>query len=429
LSDNNRSAGVINIPVTYPPEQVNGFIVSGFLTPSAATDFFYPAALKNDMMDYEIDIKFGGRLGVIPDRGVDKYKVLKQQYEVSEKRYRTCCRLIAGYQPDFFIVNFKGVDVVQHLFWDREQVVFEFLKKIDGYVDSIRRTMKADVDIVFSDHGFHERSSMYFHVNSWLRDNGYLVAASNLESRAGSFVYSYGLKLTQVFPFIRKLVPEGIKEKIMSEKNVFRQLNWEKTKAFGTRWGIYMNTHAFDSQSELIETRRRIQNALKQTLNDDLSENVFQKVEAKEDLFDGPYVDGLPDLVLLPRPDYKINPNLHRRVITPRKEVPDKVGDHNADPLGILVAAGTGIARQTRLSGARLLDLAPTILHIMGIRIPKVMDGRVLKGLFSSGSSFLARDVAFEEELTGCDKKKTYEFSMHEKHEIEQKLKGLGYLD
>jgi predicted AlkP superfamily phosphohydrolase/phosphomutase len=428
LSDDNKSAGVVNIPVTYPVEQLNGFIVSGFLTPSAATDYFYPAAIKDDLIDYEIDIKFGGKLGVIPDSGVDKHKVLEQQYEVSRTRHETCCKLIRKYQPDFFIVNFKGVDVVQHLFWDKEQLVFEFLKKIDSYLGQICKVMKADVNIVFSDHGFHSRSEKYFHINSWLRDNGYLTPSSGLESKAGSLIYSYGLKLSQLFPFIRKLVPEKIKVKIMSEENVFKQLDWNKTKAFGSRWGVYMNKAAFASQHELAETKNEIQNALSETLDNGMSKKVFQKIETKDDLFEGPYTDSLPDMVLLPDSDYKINPNLHQQIITPRKEVPDKVGDHNADTGGILVVSGTGINKGVRINGAKLIDLAPTILHIMESKIPRIMDGELLGGLFSCDSPFRAREPVFEEKRIES-KKVIYEFSAEEKLDVEQKLKGLGYLD
>ena len=85
LSEHGKRVGVVNIPVTYPPEQVNGFIISGFLTPSQDRGYFYPAELEESLKEYQIDIKFGNRLGLIPDGNINKAEVLKQQYMVSER--------------------------------------------------------------------------------------------------------------------------------------------------------------------------------------------------------------------------------------------------------------------------------------------------------------------------------------------------------
>jgi predicted AlkP superfamily phosphohydrolase/phosphomutase len=42
LSEAGRRVGVFNVPVTYPVEPVNGFMLSGWMTPYAARDFAYP---------------------------------------------------------------------------------------------------------------------------------------------------------------------------------------------------------------------------------------------------------------------------------------------------------------------------------------------------------------------------------------------------
>ena len=78
------------------------------------------------------------------------------------------------------------------------------------------------------------------------------------------------------------------------------------------------------------------------------------------------------------------------------------------------------------MEGARLIDLAPTILYMMGLKIPPDMDGRVLEKIIKE--DFLRRmPVEFCEESTD-GKTGNYELSPEDQEEIVRKLKGLGYL-
>ncbi len=43
--------GIVNVPVTYPPQEVDGYLVSGFLTPQGAEDYVYPQELKDQILD------------------------------------------------------------------------------------------------------------------------------------------------------------------------------------------------------------------------------------------------------------------------------------------------------------------------------------------------------------------------------------------
>ena len=45
LSDAGYRVGVLNLPMSYPVEQVNGFMVSGWMTPYTATDYIHPPEL------------------------------------------------------------------------------------------------------------------------------------------------------------------------------------------------------------------------------------------------------------------------------------------------------------------------------------------------------------------------------------------------
>lgn len=64
-------------------------------------------------------------------------------------------------------------------------------------------------------------------------------------------------------------------------------------------------------------------------------------------------------------------------------------GTHHVD--GIFLAYGSGIKKGYRIRIARIIDIAPTILHIFSLPIPNDMDGQVLKEIFEEDSEFSKR--------------------------------------
>jgi len=423
LSEYGKRVGVVNIPVTYPVEQVNGFLISGFLTPSKATDYFYPPNSKDELIDYKIDIDFGGIMGELPRGGVDKTTIIEEQYRVTRRRVEVCSKLIEKYKPDFFIVNFKGVDNVQHLFWDNQEVIFEFLNEVDSYIDELQETMNPDVTIIMSDHGFHARSIEYFHINSWLKENGYLTAQKGrgaLQIR----LYNMGIALSQRFSSISKIVPDTIQKWIMSEKQASSQINLEKTKAFGTRWGVYINA----DPKNRPPLKQELVNELIMATDDRTGGKFFQRVIPKEEIFSGPYFDNLPNIILLPNPRYRINPNIHKNLTAPRVDSPLKTADHTGDPFGIIIVAGNMIARGKRIEDAKLIDLAPTILHMMDVSIPPEMDGRILRNIFSEETELFRKPAQYSN-VSFIKDENLYNVEEKQDKEIQDRLKALGYIE
>jgi hypothetical protein len=51
---------------------------------------------------------------------------------------------------------------------------------------------------------------------------------------------------------------------------------------------------------------------------------------------------------------------------------------HAAGPPGLLLVLGEGIRSGVRLGGASVLDVAPTLLYLLGLPVPRDMEGRVL---------------------------------------------------
>jgi len=61
---------------------------------------------------------------------------------------------------------------------------------------------------------------------------------------------------------------------------------------------------------------------------------------------------------------------------------PKKSGNHRRD--GIVIMKGKNIKKDLIIENAEIIDIAPTILYLMGVPIPSDMDGKVLKDAFES---------------------------------------------
>jgi hypothetical protein len=99
-------------------------------------------------------------------------------------------------------------------------------------------------------------------------------------------------------------------------------------------------------------------------------------------------------------------------------------GHHRLD--GILILAGAGVKPGTHLEDANILDLTPTIMHAMGLALPRELDGRVLNEAFDAASA-VARPVTYRDVNIYKEGVQTPGFSEDEMAEVQEKLQGWGY--
>ena len=148
-------------------------------------------------------------------------------------------------------------------------------------------------------------------------------------------------------------------------------------------------------------------------------------VYKREEVFHGRSASRLPDLVLhtdrakyvsFGHADFGSN-----QIIEPST---GQTGHHHM--VGITGLRGPGVAAGTVLPEASLLDLAPTILHYMGLAVPSYMDGRVLTEAFTPDFN-AANPVRVEEvDLTGGAGDGGV--SAEEEALVMEKLRDLGYV-
>jgi len=399
LNDEGKKTVVINLPVTYPPEKVDGAMVSGMLTPSLRSRFTYPPNLKEELLDLGYMIDIGETLlEKVTLFKHDPKAYLQEVIKMVRKRVETALYLMREFEWDFFLVVFVALDRVNHLFWKHidpkhlahdqasAKVLMPWVVRCYKAVDEavgmlVRRVNKKTNVIVYSDHGF--RSLNYFvFFNNLLKREGLLATRSHglspLITQALLFKLIKRLPTMITLGFLPTSLRRTLGHAMRSSKEVlsFFDIDPRDTLAYQLGQFIHINKETIRSEEERAKLARRILSVLRKTYP-------ITRVRAftKEELF-GRNAQ-VPDLVLLA--EGTVSP---RHLLTRRGELLCKYreeidipslmwcGDHEL--YGILVMAGPSIKSVARLKEACIIDIAPTILKLMGLEIPVYMNGKPL---------------------------------------------------
>jgi predicted AlkP superfamily phosphohydrolase/phosphomutase len=460
LSQEGKRVGVINVPMTYSPEEVNGFLVSGLGTPEFKP-FTFPPELGDELR--QRGYRVNKRTTYQPGK---EAAYLQDIYELAERQFESSLWLMKRAPWDFFMTVFFDTDQISHTFWrymdaahpqhDPAQArvygnaILEFHQKLDGYIAAlIEAAGPGTTVLIVSDHGAGPLYKDVF-LNEWLRAKGYLAIDQNASLSAGGrgLAARMGLTRNGISRALRRLglqrVETAIKELLgdriellpKTRRVEFPQaIDWSKTRAysFGYQGQIYINLKGREPQGivengqEYEQLCQEIIDALFELVDPQDGQAVLDCVHRKEQVFQGPYLEYAPDLILemrglayQTRQGYEFGEQAGKIFSTP---VTFDSGSHRRD--GLLIAGGDKVRRLGRVdAGANLIDLAPTILALLDSPIPFEMDGTAREDLFHlpplkrqmtpTGAGAPTRPVAFTDE---------------EEQEMIERLKGLGYLE
>ncbi len=95
-------------------------------------------------------------------------------------------------------------------------------------------------------------------------------------------------------------------------------------------------------------------------------------------------------------------------------------------PYGIFIGAGEGIRTEARYEGASLLDIAPTLLHLLFEPVPMAMDGKVLAPMFEPEWLSANPTRYVEKEIQGVIGGGV---SREGSDDVLERLKALGYIE
>lgn len=459
LSQRGKKVGIINLPLTYPPEQVNGFMVTGMYTPSDRHPFTYPPELAQELRDAVGNYKV---IGQRSKKNLDT--ALQGILEEIPMRSKAASFLARKYEPDLLVLVYGATDAVQHKFWrfaDPEhpqhdpqapeayrRAIEEVYVRLDEAVQSlIKEAPEGTVFIIMSDHGAAPLYK-YLYLNNWLIQEGFMKVRKEAFPRLRYRMYLWGAtpfslltRISQLAPRLTDKLVGRVREEMSGGKSRFhnlfmswRDIDWERTSAYavgGNLGGVFVNLKGREPSGmvspgkEYESIREGLSDRLMELADPDTGESVVEKVWKREELYDGPFLSRIPDVVFSTRGNKYMAFGLHEfatnRIMAPS---PWFSGSHS--PEGILIMAGDPCESNKELKFASIEDIAPTVLHLMGFQIPTDMDGRVLEeGL---KESFLKGNKVQFSGPWDMDGNESMGLAPEEESAVRRQLEGLGYL-
>lgn len=452
LSQAGKRCVVVNVPFTYPPESIKGVVISGFDAPRADHSLSAPPEAYDSLIDVLGEYCLHQMYPV--GRRKAEYQALLE-WEVAN-RVRVARYFIEGEPWDFLMIVVNATDLAQHLFWAEledpsspyHDLIPSVYRAVDRALDQIWDLLGCDTTLlVVSDHGAGPVRKVV-HLNRWLSNRGWLAYydKGGVAGR-GEQILSKGLDSSR--RYLKQYLPRGAKDWLKSriphirdrvEAHLFISgIDWANTRAFsGGKYGnIYLNVRGREPQGIVDPDQEygclcdEIEQALCELHDPDTGEPIVESVHRRDVLYEGPCVHLAPDLLI----QWKEYAYLTSEAYVQRgshvftsPQLEDGTtefvhsGTHRKD--GVLLAAGHGI-RPGHIIGARLMDLAPTILHAMGLPVPADMDGVVLKELLTS-------DRPVQHVATGdgdAEPSPSFDYTEAEQKEVAERLRQLGYLD
>jgi len=370
--------GVVGVPTTYPPKEVDRFLVAG--PPDAhETGYAHPSSLEDDL-EREFDYRHSPRTHTREDAE----RAYEEWLELVDLRFEVATALAERHDVSFLQVTTFLINQFHHHLWDDERTLRAW-KHVDDHLADLRSDARNVV--LMSDHGHNEIRSV-FRINQWFEREGYLA----WDRTVSRLLYGMGVNMGRVrrllkranrnvpgaelMEVVRTLAPRAVLRHLPDEQGEVgtRQatnVNWEHTDALASAQGpIYLNA---DPDSPRYDALREELKSELESLTDPRGRPVADTVHYGEDVYAGPYVEEGPDLVI----------DQHEGI-----HIRDTLGDEpvfsETDPIwngvnrreGLFAALGPDFASGT-VEDLSILDLAPTMLALHDRPIPADVDGRV----------------------------------------------------
>ncbi len=462
LTQADKRSVVFNVPATYPPEPVDGAMVSGLLTPTFATDASSPVELLSELKAAVPDFSFYPP-GIFSE-GEEK-KFIQDVLKWDQMTLQATEFLMQRESWDFLFTVFIGVDIISHFMWKQmvnqgegpkrsaedNQAMATAIQDVYRQVDSMIAKLIAQVGddtlvMVVSDHGFGPLD-YYMHLNAWLVQKGYLKFKRTPMVMAKQLMFQLGITPLHILNLMRTFRLGGKVQATASNQNAkFKSLvkqtflsladvDWSRTTAYSAGYGgpIFVNLKGREPQgivapgAEYDRLLGQLTADLRALRHPVTGEPFVGEIFRPEDLYSGPYLKRAADLQFTPmdwrNQGYGVHDFASNRWLEPS---PDRSGTHRMN--GILCLLGQGIRAGQPVQGASLLDIAPTVLGLMGVPIPKTMDGQLLTAALTDTLRSNVQLSYTDAELPAPEAETAPEISADEERIIRERLEALGYL-
>ena len=398
LSEYGKQVLVINVPATYPPEPVNGIMISGYMTPGTDVDFTYPTSFKEELFriapNYQIDLETNAYERL---KTIGKVEPLAEAIlRMTEERIKLMLHMLKEKPWDFCYLAFIGADRLQHPLWEEVSALHartnDYFKMIDDALGQVLALLGPhDRLFVVSDHGFGGHNT-YFDINEYLYSKGLLTPGASFEDsrrksgRATRFrqaVTRLGLRslARKVKRFLKTMgmwVPPNFEAGL--DRPALADIDWEKTLAFVPSFSGFPSGYAdiFLSPDMKEEQIAELRADLIRQVDPKNGKPLIDAIYSTEVYGEGPFAPREPHLLLLPNDGITFRVELGNQRLW--EDLGKSFGSHHKD--GVLYAYGDSFKRGFKAPNAEIYDLVPTLLRSMDLPLPHTFDGRVLDELF-----------------------------------------------
>ena len=412
ISAMGRRVGVINVPLTYPAEAINGFMLSGSdASGIGRSGLAHPAGILDELrrqgIKHILDVPNLARLS---SRATRKVPLSLQQ--MVDARSRSILHLMRTQPWDVLMAVFVATDRVQHHFWPTDQVPMDdpawtpirhIYQQIDAFLHVALTLIGRDTMVmVVSDHGFGPQRPALHHLNTLLAQLGLLHFRGGSQSPDST-------TLKKLLVWGRKWIPlqlqgplarafPGLHLRAVND-SIMLNIDWSKTQAFIDPLGGQLRINLQGRQREGIvpphayqQLRDRLQRIMRQLREPSTGLQVAQAVHTREEVYHGPYTHLAEDLLIRWKDGLRYNALSYEAegeaaiVRAPNEATGEGRGlgwSGTHRPEGVFLAWGPRIKHGATIEGVTVYDIAPTVLHLQNHLIPRDMDGRVLTDVFN----------------------------------------------
>ncbi len=448
---------VKGVPITYPPDRIKGLMLSGFLTPFGRRDFAEPPALLK-----ELESKFGPyklyHRQVYSRRGVAD--VIDELDDVLDFDVRVTRYLMGRIDWSLFISHFWGTDRASHELWhlldeshprhDREEArkyaprLKAFYSALDAGLGQIVEDAEGADIVIMSDHGFGPIHT-FLSFNTWLVDQGLLRLKRGAMTSIKRAAYRFGFtptllyRLSMALGLAKYRLSGGFHSRQKMQMLIHRfflslaDVDWQVTRAYsrGNYGQIYVNLKgrepwgSVEAGAEYEAVRADIRSRLLEAADPATGEKLFDRVYFREELYEGPYLDEAPDVIFVPRDmSYKALGTLDFTSNNFTDPVYGNSGDHRMN--GIFLGMGPDFASGREIDSLSILDIAPTVLYLLGLPIPRAMDGRIAEAALDERYLTQNQPEFVDKEVLG--RIGPGRMSAEDRDDIKRRLEGIGYI-
>lgn len=431
---------VLNMPVTYPAEEITGVIVPGDMAPSDASAS--PGSVRSEL-DETV-----GEYRIYPD---DTRDIPERFVDLVDLRERAARHLLTEKQWGLAVIQVQVTDTVFHK-TDSEAAHRAVYERVDQMAGTLLDLLPEEGNVVVcSDHGMGPIDGYRTYINEVLQNHGYVrntseptgpsmreqeyalrgdtdpnangnSLATAVFSGGATALRRAGVSPADVYALLQRVGLDGAVKRFLPEsvlQDTAMGVDWRASKAYcgtSSEYGIRLNLcgrepNGVVDEADYEEVRQEVIDLLTGLRTPDGTPS-FDFVERREEMYDGPFVDEAPDILFMPTDtNHDVSTQLVGREFV-------SVDAFNHRPEGVFIGAGPLFERSGRFGSLSLTDVAPVIMALLGAPVPERMTGSVPEGpLDCQVTTDEYPDVTF-----GTSE------SHAESDEVRDRLEDLGYL-